>query len=210
MSYIYSFLKILQQNGLINLSLRDTPPGAIMPRHRYPNYELLSLHLLPLLHEQGRGRDVGSGDAGGREPPINAETGNAVVVVVMEVQQYHVLFTSHHLVSPHKRRSLQEWSSALGLSGFAKVGYPGVIYAQGARDSVKEFAANVKSMQWLALRMRIVEPVDDGVGGTGYEDTGGKGMWREFQKVGEVVEEMKRLGREKYMIDMGIGNAKAR
>ena len=182
---------------IYNVLLRDTGRHA-----RYPNYELLSLHLLPLLHEHERDQTVGSGDAGGREPPINAETGSAV-------QQYHVLFTSHHLVSPHKRRSLQEWSSSLGLSGFAKVGYPGVIYAQGARDSVKEFAANVKSMQWLALRMRIVEPVDR-ADGTGYEDIGRKGTWREFQKVGEVVEEMKRLGREKYMVDMGIGNAKAR
>ena len=184
-------------------------PGA---NARYPNYELLSLHLLPLLHEhesEGDDQTVGSGDAGGRELPINAEVGSAVVVVQEQQQQYHVLFTSHHLVSPHKRRSLQEWSSSLGLSGFAKVGYPGVIYAQGARDSVKEFAANVKSMQWLALRMRIVEPVD-GADATGYGDTGGKGAWREFQKVGEVVEEMKRLGREKYMIDMGIGNPKTR
>jgi hypothetical protein len=192
---------------LLQWTTYSVTPGA---NARYPNYELLSFHLLPLLHERERDQTVGSGDAGGREPPINAEAeiGSAVVVVVQQ-QQYHVLFTSHHLVSPHKRRSLQEWSSSLGLSGFAKVGYPGVIYAQGARDSVKEFAANVKSMQWLALRMRIVESVD-GADGTGYGDTGGKGTWREFQKVGEVVEEMKRLGREKYMIDVGIGNPKAR
>lgn len=84
-----------------------------------------------------------------------------------------------------------------------------MIYAQGERDSVQQFAANVKSMQWLALRMRFIEPVD-GEDGSGYGETGGKGTWRELQKVGEVVEEMKRLGREKYMIDMGMGNAKPR
>lgn len=31
--------------------------------------------------------------------------------------------------------------------------------------------------------------------------------WSEFQKVGEVVEEMKRLGREVFMLEMGIGSA---
>ena len=123
------------------------------------------------------------------------------------MQKYHVLFTSHHLVSPHKRRSLQEWCFLLRLSGFAKVGYPGVIYAQGEQESVEEFAANVKSMQWLALRMRFVEPVDEVEDGSGNDGTGEKGSWREFQKVGEVVKEMKRLGREQYVVDMGIGNA---
>ena len=126
------------------------------------------------------------------------------------MQKYHVMFTSHHLVSPHKRRSLQEWSSSLRLSGFAKVGYPGVIYAQGDRESVEEFAANVKSVQWLALRMRFVEPVDGVEDGSRNDGTRGKGSWREFQKLGEVVEEMRRLGRERCVIDMGIGNAQGR
>ncbi|KIK48554.1 hypothetical protein CY34DRAFT_798057 [Suillus luteus UH-Slu-Lm8-n1] len=90
----------------------------------------------------------------------------------------------HHLVSPTKRRSLQRWFSKLLMSGFAKVGHPGVIYAQGSQESIQEFVANVKSMQWLALTVRFVEPIDLA------NDEHHQG-WSEFRKVGEVVEEMR-------------------
>jgi len=123
-----------------------------------------------------------------------------------EAQLYHVLFTSHHLLSPTKRRSLQTWSSALRLSGFSKVGHPGIIYAQGGRSNIEEFVGNVKAMQWLALKVRFVEPLpatsNKGDAGARYE-----AQWKEFQKVGEVVEEMRVLGREAYVVEMGIGSA---
>ena len=34
-----------------------------------------------------------------------------------------------------------------------------------------------------------------------------RGQWAEFEKVGEVVEEMGRLGREQFVVEMGIGSA---
>jgi hypothetical protein len=86
----------------------------------------------------------------------------------------------------------------LSISGFAKVGYPGIIYAEGVQSNVEEFVANVKAMQWLALRVRFIEPV----GGAKFES-----YWVEFQKVGEVVEEMKRIGREEFILEVGIGSA---
>jgi hypothetical protein len=55
-------------------------------------------------------------------------------------------------------------------------------------------------MQWLALRVRFVEPVDLA------NDEHHQG-WTEFQKVGEVVEEMKRRGKDKYITEMGIGSS---
>jgi hypothetical protein len=167
--------------------------------YRYLIYELLSLHLLPLLHEEKTGsidkrQLVQSNPAEGEQP------------------LYHALLTSHHLVSPNKRRSLQEWSSSLFVSGFAKVGHPGVIYAQGERGNIEQFVANVKSMQWLALRVRFVEALveaESAVCGTG-SDARERATWREFQKVGEVVKEMERLGREKYVTEVGIGSAVAK
>ncbi|KAG1854561.1 hypothetical protein F4604DRAFT_1591137 [Suillus subluteus] len=159
----------------------------------YPIYQLLCMHLLPKLHED--------------EHSIN--TGLSESMVVLEQQStnrlpktadYHALLTSHHLVSPTKRRSLQRWSSDLSISGFAKVGYPGIIYAQGSQENVEEFVANIKSMQWLALRVRFVEPIDL----TNDENHQG---WSEFQKVGEVVEEMRRRGSDKYITEMGIGSS---
>ena len=99
---------------------------------------------------------------------------------------------------------MQGWSSQLSITGFAKVGYPGVIYCEGAKSSVEEFVANVKAMQWLALRVRFVEPLPSVIKRPGQND---RRRWVEFEKVGEVVQEMKRLGRESYVVEMGIGSA---
>lgn len=151
---------------------------------------------------------------------------------------YHVLFTSHHLVSPTKRRNLQKWASELSLHGFAKVGHPGCIYAEGLQADVEEFVAYVKAMQWLALRMRFCEQLDTscyerlaGVrlhhathGGDGdctlplfnnntTNTTTNKNAtaprWVEFERVGDVVDEMRRAGREAFVIEMGFGSSQS-
>ncbi|KXN86175.1 RWD domain-containing protein 2B [Leucoagaricus sp. SymC.cos] len=160
---------------------------------QYPLYQLLSLYLLPQLHESAKkDEDIGNNI---REAEVERRQGPEEI--------YHVLFTSHHLISPSKRRNLQNWSSSLCIAGFAKVGYPGVIYAQGLKDDMEEFVGNVKAMQWLALKVRFVEPLEsDHVGGEKGGDLIG---WKEFEKVGEVVEEMRRVGRGKYVVEMGIG-----
>ncbi len=146
------------------------------------------MHLLPLLHEEAERKEKNSSRAP-QEPASGAE------------QTYHVLFTSHHLISATKRRNLQAWSSSLRIVGFAKIGYPGVIYGQGSKGSMEEFVENVKAMQWLALKVRFVEPL----GNNGNNEPEHLKGWREFEKVGEVVEEMRRLGRGKYILEMGIG-----
>lgn len=81
-----------------------------------------------------------------------------------------------------------------------------MIYCEGARAQVEEFVADVKAMQWLALRLRFIEPLPDellSVQGK-YEQ---RRRWVEFEKVGEVVDEMRRLGKGQYVVDMGIGSA---
>lgn len=98
---------------------------------------------------------------------------------------------------------MAHWAAQLHLSGFAKVGHPGVMYAEGAREHVEEFVQNVKAMQWLALRVRFVEPLPNNL------QPATEKRWKEFEKVGEVVDEMKRLGgREAFVVEMGIGSTK--
>lgn len=77
-----------------------------------------------------------------------------------------------------------------------------MIYCEGSREDIEDFVSRVKSMQWLALRLRFVEPIPQ----TGNPDTR---EWSEFEKVGEVVEEMRRRGRESFVVEMGIGSAGA-
>ncbi|KDQ62892.1 hypothetical protein JAAARDRAFT_146677 [Jaapia argillacea MUCL 33604] len=159
----------------------------------YPTYNLICQILLPLVRQRS---ETFSDDSS--SPP----EADSLPDISPPPVHYHALFSSHHLKSPQKRRSLQQWSNDLSLTGFAKVGYPGVIYCEGTRENVEEFVDNVKAMQWLALRLRFVEPLD-------LEPTrrdGDKQRWTEFQKVGEVVQEMQRLGRGKFVVEMGIGH----
>jgi len=159
----------------------------------FPIYELVSLHLLPLLHNA-----------------YDSQTSpHAAALLGAELQPsepiFHALLTSHHLKSPQKRRSLQQWSSELRLSGFAKVGHPGVIYCSGTETNVEEFVSKVKDMQWLALRVRFTEPLPEEPSRSTIKKEP-RGSWLEVEKIGEVVEEMRKLGRENYVLDLGIGS----
>lgn len=167
--------------------------GLFIPLCRFPAYELISLHLLPMLHEE----------YDGHKPSGSAEM-ESLHTATDPVA--HALLTSHHLKSPHKRRSLQQWSSELCLHGFAKVGHPGLIYCSGLESNVKEFVSRVKSMQWLALRVRFVDILPE----TGVSPTEQQSCWTEMEKVGEVVDEMRKLGREAFVLDLGIGSGSAK
>lgn len=160
-------------------------------------YELISTHLLPLLHTEYDNANAVT--AGRSESPTHESRGPQLV----SATRYHALLTSHHLISPQKRRSLHQWSSDLNVKGFAKVGYPGIIYAGGLRKDVEEFVGNVKAMQWLALRVRFIEALSHEKSEVVESE---KSKWMEFEKVGEVVEEMKRIGREECVLHIGIGS----
>ncbi|KAF8523566.1 hypothetical protein JB92DRAFT_3109991 [Gautieria morchelliformis] len=169
---------------------------AQLSEANFPAYELISLHLLPCLHEEYDGRIA----------PEGMDAMNRTALEPGVAPEFHALLTSHHLKSPHKRRSLQQWSSELCLAGFAKVGHPGLIYCSGLESDVKEFVTKVKDMQWLALRVRFVEALPDAI----ISETERRGTWLEVEKVGEVVDEMRKLGRENYVLALGIGSGGAR
>ncbi|KAI0652585.1 hypothetical protein C8Q79DRAFT_898503 [Trametes meyenii] len=158
----------------------------------YPLYELISTHLLPHIHE--------ASERASATPAVTA-TGLTAQAPKETSLRYHALFTSHHLKSPQKRRSLSQWSHELMLTGFAKIGHPGVIYCEGVQEDVEEFISRVKGMQWLALRLRFIEPAPSD------NDRPRERKWTEFERTGEVVEEMKRQGREHFVVEMGIGSA---
>ncbi|ESK92399.1 hypothetical protein Moror_4576 [Moniliophthora roreri MCA 2997] len=158
----------------------------------YPVYQLLSTHLIPMLHEAAEAQ------AEAQETTVSIP--NSSSDNLNQNQHHHALLTSHHLISPTKRRNLQLWSSQLSLCGFNKVGYPGVIYAEGTKENVEDFVGRIKGMNWLALRVRFIEALET----EGVEEAR---RWKEFEKVGEVVEEMRRIGREKWIVEMGIGSS---
>lgn len=162
-------------------------------------FNLVSSTILPLLHEKAKSRlsntilaaDISSSSRSSAEPI------------------YHALFTSHHLVSPTKRRNMQKWASDLSIHGFAKVGYPGCIYCEGNQSDVEEFVDSVKAMQWLALRLRFIEPLESRYGRLYIKSSRHaletRRRWIEFEKVGEIVEFMRQIERDNFVTGMGLG-----
>lgn len=164
----------------------------------YPLFQLLTNYFLPLL-------------APSTAPSSPQSIKEDLGFVKDEERPHHVLLTSHHLIAPSKRKDLNSLSSQLSLVGFAKTGHPGIIYAIGSRADLIEWLREVKSWQWLALRVRIApEPVEEEeTGGKGKESgaRGGKGRgeWVEVEKIGEAVEWMRQRGREKLLTNLGMG-----
>lgn len=148
---------------------------------------MISTHFLPLL--QDHPTDVYD------DPPAERQIHQTAY------QPAHLLFTSHHLLSPTKRRLLASLASQLHLRGFGKLGYPGIIFAQGDLPDLEVFAGQVKSWQWLALRLRVLEPDASSNG----RERPGRGEWEEVGKVGEALEWLRGVGKEYLLTDSGIG-----
>ncbi|KAI6012766.1 hypothetical protein F5J12DRAFT_718279 [Pisolithus orientalis] len=157
----------------------------------FPVYELLSLHLLPKLHEHNQNL------------VLPTSTGPPSEIHSHQPKVFHALLTSHHLVSVTKRKLMKAWSSELHIAGFARIGYPGLIYAEGGKENVEEFVRNVKGMNWLALRVRFIEQVEPESGQAASVGDG----WVEVQRISEVLELMRKRGRESYITQHGIGNS---
>lgn len=97
-----------------------------------------------------------------------------------------VVIWSHHLLATSKRRDIQVWSRELHLSGFARPGYPGAVFAEGDEDQVDEFVTRLKQLRWQALQVRAEERVDSRVCGTG------EGGIEEVEGLGDIAEALKR------------------
>lgn len=98
------------------------------------------------------------------------------------------------------------------------------MYAVGEKEDLTDWLREVKSWNWLALRVRVgVEPVPlnqsgaDGMSANGHSrigtrgcDTGarggkGRGEWVELEKIAEALEWLKARGRGGMLLDIGMG-----
>jgi hypothetical protein len=155
---------------------------------RYPLYYMITTHFLPILQENSCNKQE---EEVSKDSPIQRAA----------YQPGHLLFTSHHLLSPTKRRLLSSLSSSLHLKGFGKTGYPGIIYAQGDLADLEEFAREVKSWQWLALKLRVLEADLS----SKEQERPGRGKWEEVTKIGEALDWLRSVGKEYLLTDSGIG-----
>lgn len=168
------------------VTLAPDPHSRLIRAVRYPLYQLITSHLLPCIQSHV-------------ETPSPPATRSPNCPRKQSLRPARVLFTSHHLLAPSKRRDLASLSHDLRLVGFAKTGHPGVIYAEGDLDDLEAFAREVKSWQWLALRMRLLEEADIALAE--------KGRWQEVEKIGEAIDWMSANADPSLLTDLGIGAA---
>ena len=169
----------------------------------YPLYQLLTTHILPILAPSSPSVRAAS------LPPSTSNDDP------LSDHPHHALLTSHHLLSSTKRKDLISLSSSLSLVGFAKRGHPGIMYATGTRDDLTEWIREVKSWNWLALRVRMsAEPIEGQVelesgkgGDQGARGGKGRGQWVELEKINEALDWLKLRGRDHLLLDLGIGGA---
>lgn len=88
------------------------------------------------------------------------------------------------------------------------------MYAIGTREDLEEWIREVKSWQWLALRVRMTaEPIEGDESGlenskgseSGARGGKGRGEWVEVEKISEALEWLKVRGREGLLLDIGMG-----
>ncbi|WWC96068.1 hypothetical protein V866_002935 [Kwoniella sp. B9012] len=172
----------------------------------YPLYQVLTTHFLPLLAPSTS------------TPPMTiSPSQDPVPINDTSLKPHHCLLISHHLLSSTKRKNLLSLSSELSLVGFSKTGHPGIMYAIGSLSDLEEWIREVKSWNWLALRVRVApEPIPEEEGvfekeGKGKENgaRGGKGRgeWVELEKINEALDWLRGRGqgRERILVDCGVG-----
>lgn len=60
----------------------------------------------------------------------------------------------HHIIAPTKRRVVVEWALELQLSGFSKIGWPGVVIVEGEEADVQEYVRRLQHLRWKQMVVR--------------------------------------------------------
>ncbi len=171
-------------------SLNSSAPAF----NSFPLYYLLTTHFLPTLQDTA---NISSLERTADPEPSSRST----------YKPAQILFTSHHLLAPSKRRDLASLASRYRFLGFCKVGHPGIIYAEGDADDLEAFAREVKSWQWLALRMRVLEELSED---DGQRRPRSHGSWEELTKMGDAIAWLANLHRDHLLLDVGFGGSGAK
>lgn len=88
---------------------------------------------------------------------VNDSNNNNIIII----QLCRTLIYSHHIIGKEKRYDMIHLSSELQLSGFLKIGWPGIIIIEGIKESCQEFYNIIRRWQWqyLVVRGEIIEDI---------------------------------------------------
>lgn len=76
----------------------------------------------------------------------------------------------HHIIASNKRRVVKEWALELQLSGFSKIGWPGVVIVEGAEAYVQEYVRRLQHLRWKQITVRGEQTKELGEGSSGSLD----------------------------------------
>ena len=70
----------------------------------------------------------------------------------------------HHIIARSKRKAVLEWAAEMGLGGFAKIGWPGVVVVEGEESSCVAYVAALQRLRWKQMVVRGEQTVDGAPG----------------------------------------------
>jgi hypothetical protein len=60
----------------------------------------------------------------------------------------------HHIKNTNKRKNIVAWARELGIGGYSKPGFPGVLIAEGHSVDVREYLSRIRGLSWQAMQVR--------------------------------------------------------
>jgi hypothetical protein len=105
-----------------------------------------------------------------------------------------VLIWTHHLLSTQKRKFIRDRSNAIGLVGYSKPGYPGVIVIEGAASDVDLFVQELKELRWQALSVKAEVSHSR-------RQLGSITGVREIESISDLTKELSKDGLEEWFLD---------
>ena len=71
---------------------------------------------------------------------------------------------SHHIIADSKRSAVCNWAAELKLSGFSKIGWPGLILVEGDEENCKIYVQSLQRLRWKMLVVRGEQQVKGDMG----------------------------------------------
>eukprot|EP00927_Polykrikos_kofoidii_P066710 TRINITY_DN62268_c0_g1_i1.p1 TRINITY_DN62268_c0_g1~~TRINITY_DN62268_c0_g1_i1.p1 ORF type:complete len:328 (-),score=64.76 TRINITY_DN62268_c0_g1_i1:47-1030(-) len=88
---------------------------------------------------------------------------------------------SHHIIADSKRRVIVEWAAQLGLGGYSKIGWPGVIIVEGEETAVQAYVDALSRLRWKHFVVRG-ESIVEGSHGECVDDL--RQLPKQFEELG--------------------------
>lgn len=101
--------------------------------------------------DSGTFRDEGSSSGDGA---TNNDGAKASVIIPTTVLLGRRLIYSHHIISAKKRADMKRLFSEYGLTGYVKIGWPGLIIVEGKEDDCQAFYDEIRRWAWQYLVVR--------------------------------------------------------